>query len=913
MRIGKLVPLLALTVGCGTNQPVAPVSTASATPQAAPEPTPALRLPAGVTPRQQTIELTLDPRKERYSGKVEIDIDIASARSTVWLNGRDLDVKSATITPAGASPLPAKYAQRGASGIAALSVGATIPAGKAHISISFEAAFAKGQKGLYKVEDGGEPYLFTQFEAIAARSAFPCFDEPGFKIPYAMRLIVPKGMQAISNTRELSRTSAGELDRLDFRTTEQLPSYLLAVAVGHFDVVEAPDIAPNEWRKTPLSLRAVTTKGRGKEASYALAHTGEILAKLEAYTGIGYPYDKLDIIAVPGKNGAMENVGAVTFGEFLVLLDPKKAPVHQRRAYAQVMAHELAHMWVGNLVTMQWWDDLWLNEAFATWLGEKVADQWDPTVKAEMALLQGIQQAIGTDSLVSARAIRQPITSTDDIENAFDGITYRKGGGVIAMFERYLGSDVWRKGFNAYLKKHSHGNATADDLLDELDAVSKKDVKGAFHSFLDQVGVPFIEVSSSCNDPERGKGSVTPATIRFKQSRYLPLGSAGDANKTWQVPVCVRYGGDRSNGEACTLLTSAETSFALPASAGCPQWIFPNANAAGYFRFSLAQADLEALRKHGLKELSVREKVAYANSIRAGYNRGVTPFGDALTALAPLASEEDSSVAAEPMGLLGQALDFLYDDPLRQNVERYGQKLYGPVAKKLGWDPNPGESADAAALRVQVIGFLAGDTRDPATRKEAMRRGRAYLGIGSDEKLHVDAVSPDLAGTALGVVGQEADLKTWDHLRALFGVSEEEAQRGRLLWALSEARNSELRDKVRALVFDPALRDNEVMTPIWGQVQQNDAREATWQWLKTNQPAISKRLPKHHGGVQIINVADVFCDEAHAADAEAFFEPKVSTIEGAPRTLSSVLESIRLCVAKRKTQEPHMRAFFAKK
>ena len=907
MRALRFFLVALLSVSCSSPDPRAPVSTAtpSATTAPAEEPTPALRLPVGVTPVAQAIELSIDPRKPRYTGKVELDVELASARSKIWINGRELDVKSATVTPAGGAPMAATYAEPGPSGIAALTVKGVVPAGKVHISIAFETAFATGQKGLYKVTEGGESYAFTQFEAIAARTAFPCFDEPSFKIPFAVTLLVPKGMQAVSNTRELSRSAVGDLERVVFTPTERLPSYLLALAVGNLDVVKAPDIPANAVRKTPLALRAVTVKGRGKEATYAAAHTGAILALLEAYTGSPYPYDKLDIIAIPGKGGAMENAGAVTFGEFLLLFDPKTAPVHQRRAYGRVMAHELAHMWVGNLVTMQWWDDLWLNEAFATWLGEKVADQWDPTVKAEMSLLQGVQQAIGTDGLVSARAIRQPIVSTDDIENAFDGITYRKGGGVISMFERWLGPGVWQKGFAAYLEKHRHGNATADDLLDALNAASGKDVKSAFHTFLDQVGVPFIEVASSC-------ASGAAPSVRLKQSRYLPLGSSGDAKKTWQVPVCLRYGGSKGKGEICTLLTGAEASVSLPPEAGCPQWIFPNANAAGYFRFALAPADLAALRKHGLKDLSVREKVAYANSVRAGYNRGVTSFGDALDALAPLASDSDAGVATEPMSLIGQAHDFLYDDPLRAKVERYGQKLYGPIGKKLGWTAQKGEAEDAAVLRSQVLGFLANDARDPDVRKEAKRRGLAYLGVGKDDKIHLDAVSPDLAGVALGVVGEEADAKTWDHVRTLFGAAVEESQRGRLLWTLASARAPEMSEKVRALVFDSALRDNEVMAPVWGQLQQQERRDATWEWVKKNTPAILKRLPKHHGGVRIIGAAETFCDEAHAADTEAFFKPLLPEIEGGPRALATTVEAMRLCVAKRKAQEPHMRAYFQK-
>ena len=394
------------------------------------------------------------------------------------------------------------------------------------------------------------PYAYTQFESIAARDAFPCFDEPGFKIPFDTTLVVPAGDEAVANTHEIERKTEGGSLRVHFAPTLPLPSYLVAFAVGPLEIVPAPDVPPNAVRKRPLPLRGVTTKGHGKEIAYALAHAGEILAVLEQIFGIEYPYDKLDILAVPDKGGAMENPGAVTFADELLLFDEKTAPVWQKRAYASVVAHEFAHQWVGDLVTAAWWDDIWLNEAFATWIGSKAADTWDPKVEAKLELLEGIQGAIGADALVSARAIRQPIESNNDIENAFDSITYEKGGGVLSMFERWVGADTFQRGLHEYLSQHRFGNATADDFLSAESTASGKDVKTAFHTFLDQPGVPFVEAEVQCGDGG--------PRLHLKQSRYLPLGSTGDPNKTWQIPVCARYQTGKDVKEACVLLADHE-------------------------------------------------------------------------------------------------------------------------------------------------------------------------------------------------------------------------------------------------------------------------------------------------------------------------------------------------------------------
>jgi alanyl aminopeptidase len=886
------------------------------------EPVPALLLPRDTRPLAEAIELTLDPRQERYSGAVDIDVQLERARSVVWLHGQELHVTRASVTPAGGAPIPATWQVRHASGVAGLALSSSAPAGRAKIRVEFDAAFGTGQRGLYRTTEAGVPYAFTQFEAIAARDAFPCFDEPDFKIPFTTTLIVPADQQAIANAQEVGRTPAGPSVRVTFAPTAPLPSYLVAFAVGPLDVVAAPDVPPNAVRARPLPLRGVAARGRGNEMAYALKHTGEILATLEKYFGIAYPWDKLDILAVPGKGGAMENPGAVTFGERLLLMD-EAAPVGQRRGYAGVMAHELAHQWTGDLVTMRWWDDTWLNEAFATWVGNKATEAWDPKTHAQMAFARSIQGAMGSDSLVSARAIRQPIESTHDIENAFDSITYQKGGGVLAMFEQWAGADAWQRGLHAYLEKHSHGNATADDFLDAENEATGKDVKSAFHTFLDQVGVPLIELSVDC-------GSKT--TVHYKQSRYLPAGSTGDASVAWKIPMCMRTGGtspalpaggqNTNVGETCALLTQPQGDVEL---ASCPGWIFPNADAAGYYRFLLSQKDLANLRARGLGKLTAREKLAYATSIRAAFSRATMPMKDVLDAVAPLAQASDPILAEEPMGYAAQARDWLFGGPSQARVEAYARGLYTPAARRLGWDVakdgtspatpergrNLAEDDETRTLRASVLSFLATTAQDPAVRAEAKKRGRAYLGLGGDGAIHAEAVDPNLAGIAVAVVGEDADRATWSAMRAAFEKSVDETVRSRLLHALSVAKNPELSKAGRDLTLDPALRDNEIIGPIATQLSRPETRDAAWAWLKENVDAVLARMPRHHGGSGLVHWAvGAFCDEGHAREAEALFAPKVDAIDGGPRTLAASLEDVRLCVARRNAHEASARAFF---
>jgi alanyl aminopeptidase len=892
--------------------PPASAAPASAAPPSAPlagdDVAPKVRLPSDTTPTAEAIELHVDPARDRFSGIADVSIALAKPRSVVWLHGKGLNVTRATATPEGGAEVTGTWAQRDDTGMASVAFPQPLPAGKAKLHLEYDAPWGPKLEGLHKIVQGGTPYAFTQFESIAARDAFPCFDEPAFKIRWDTTLVIPAGQQAVANTKEVDRKPDGNDLRIRFAQTVPLPSYLVAFAVGPLEIVPAADVPPNAVRARPLTLRGVATKGHGRDMAYALAHAGEIVSVLEGIFGLEYPYDKLDIIAEPGKGGAMENAGAVMFADRLLLVDEKTAPFQQKRAYASVVAHELAHQWVGDLVTAAWWDDIWLNEAFATWIGAKAMDAWDPKMAGRMELLDDVQGAMGADGLLSARSVRQPIESSNDIENAFDSITYEKGGGVLSMFERWLGEATFQKGLHDYLSQHRFGSAVADDFLAAESSASGKDVKTPFHTFLDQPGVPFIEAEVKCDGAPR---------VHLKQSRYLPVGSAGDANKTWQVPVCARYQvGGKETKEACTLLTDREGD--LPLGGTCPDWVMPNADGAGYFRFSLAPADMQKLAK-GVGSLTAREKVAYGNSLRAAYNRATLPVKDILAAAAPLANDANPSVAREPQGLLEQVTEWLHDDPLLPAIEAYGRGLYRDAYRKLGWEPAKGEDPDRTRLRSEVIEFLASTAKDPGVRAEARKRGLAYLGYKraggkSDGKLHPEAVDANLVRIALGVVGEEADRPLWDDVRARLAQTENPEERPRLLAVLLGPEKGELARAVRDLALDPVLRATELSALLRAQAASVETREAAWQWLKENFDKILAAVPKHHGQSRLVRMAATFCDEAHARDAEAFFTPaKIASIEGAPRELAATLESIRLCAARREVQEPSARAFFAKR
>ena len=867
------------------------------------EPAPTVRLPADVRPAAQKLVLTIDPSAARFSGVTDIDIVLDKARSTVWVNGKGLSVSRVTARTAGGPELVGTWAETTAGGFASITFAESLPAGSATLHLEYDAPFENSDGGLYKFTESGTPYAFTQFESIFAREAFPCFDEPDFKIPFDIALVVPQGAQAISNTSEVERKADGGNVRVHFAKTEPLPSYLVAFAVGPLDIVAAPDLPPNGVRKRPLPFRIIATKGQGAKAAYAAAHGGEILSLLEQYFGIEYPYDKLDLLAVGDKGGAMENAGAVTFGDEYLLFDEKEVPFWRQRAFAGITAHELAHQWFGDLVTARFWDDIWLNEAFATWLAPKIVDRWNPKMDAPVRLLDRVQSAMLEDSLVNARSVRQPIVTNDDIMNAFDSITYQKGAGVLSMFERWIGPDVFQRGVAEYMTTRRFGNGTADDFLDAESHAAGRDVKTPFHTFLDQPGVPFVTASVKCDGAPR---------LHMKQSRFLPVGSTGDRNETWQIPVCATYPNAKGGtAESCALLTDAEGD--LPLGATCPAWVMPNADGAGYYGFTLAPDDLKKLRTLGLPKLSWRERIAYETSITLGYKSAATSFTDAILAAAPLAADPHPDVSEEAMGFVARATDWFHDEPaLLASVERYGAKLYKPIYKRLGWEPKKGEDPEVTELRSSVISFLAFTAKDKDVRAEAKRRGLLYLGYKKDGALHPEAVDSTLAGIAVAVVGEEADRALWDATKQMLKDAVDPVVRGRLVTVLVRPKAPAMADAVRELTFDPVLRPTEIFAPIFSPMGEIDTRDAAWTWAKANFDRLLAVLPVRSRAA-LVRLGSEYCDEAHAKDIESFFtKERVASMEGAPRALASNLEGIRLCAARSQAQEPSGREFFSR-
>ncbi|WP_426755775.1 M1 family metallopeptidase [Myxococcus sp. Y35] len=891
---------VALLSACGARQnppATAEPPSAQAAPQAvsATPQSPKLRLPTEVRPTGYTVELTLDPKVSAFQGVVDIDLDVTKPTSVVWLHARSLTVKKATLTQGAASfdVTPVK----GEEDFLGFPLAKPLATGPAKLRVVYDGiASEKETDGAFRVNEGGDWYIYTQFEPVDARRVFPSFDEPGFKVPWQLTFHVPAGTVAVTNTPQVSEEARPDGGRtFRFARTQPLPSYLIAFGVGPFDFLPAADAGQKK-----VKTRIITPRGRAEEGTYAAQVTPEILAALEEYFGIPYPYEKLDVLAVPLLGGAMEHPGLVTFGATGILAKPAEDTLSRQRGFSETQVHELAHQWFGNLVTMQWWDDLWLNEAFATWMTPRIVESWRPAWDAPVERVHDRARALDADSLLSARRIRQPIESANDIHNAFDGITYGKGSAVLSMTEAWLGRDVFRRGIQRYFREHAGGNATAKDFLDAMAAESGKDVTGMLGSFLDQSGAPLITASLACG--------ADGAKVVLTQKRYLRLGTEAPGPQAWKVPVCVKYAAGGKEARTCTLLEGERAEVALSEAKTCPAWVFPNAEGAGYFRVQLDGEAAAKLAKSGLPKLSRAERVTFLTDVRALALAGTVPAAEALTLAARMANEPDRVVTLASLDLLQLVSSLVLPDDKLKDRARFLRETYGPRARQLGFTPREGENEDTRLLRPRLVRLAGRDGRDPKLLAEARVLADKWL---KDKR----AVAPEMVDVVLAIAATEGDAAFREKLVAAVRTEKERHTRQQLIVALSNFTDPELVKKNLALMFEKGMDPRETLWMAFGASQGLRTQGVAFDFVKENYDRLvgdspEALLPAETGGI-LVHVGRNFCDAQKRQELSEFFSERITKVPGGPRRLAQVLESVDQCIALKAAQGASVEAFLA--
>jgi aminopeptidase N len=877
-----------LIVGCGAAPapepmpppPALPHPAATAALESAPPPRDDGRLPSGVRPTRYALNLKIDPKSPTFVGNARIGVVVDQPTRTVVMHGRNLAVQevlygSAKGTVAGHAALRMAARSRGEPEELVLTFDQPLPAGEGHIALSYQAPFADGLRGLYRVEEGGDAYAYTQFEPNDARRAFPCFDEPGNKTPFEIAITVPKGSVAFANTPEARHREIeqGNLVTFEFEPSRPIPTYLVAFGVGPLDVLEGPT--------KPTSVRLVSVRGKSAFGKLSVEAAAADLDLLGKYFDRPYPYPKLDVAAVPNFGaGAMENPGFVTFREELLLLDPEHASSTARRTMAGVMAHELAHQWFGDLVTMQWWDDLWLNEAFATWMSDKIVDQWRPETRARVLAVGAKSTVMEEDALASARKIRNAVRSTSEAEEAFDGITYGKGRAVLNMTEAWLGEDAFREGLRRYIKKHEWGNATASDLYAALaEASGGREVAKVMDSFTDQTGVPLVTSSLHC--PAGGTSFV-----ELRQQEYRTLERKERGDKLWRIPLCVVYESGGKAEKQCTLLDTAEAKVELGKT--CPAFFYPNAGEAGYFRVGLERGDMNKLARSSSK-LSEQERFGLVSNAWAAVWSGDLPVGDYLALLRGFKKETSKLVWGQIVDSLASVDRAVVSDAARPTFAKYVQELIGPTARRLGWTAQRGESDEQKVLREAALGALGFLGNDDWALGEARRIADAWLA----DPMKIDA---DIARIAVPLAAKKGDAALFDRLQGILKNPKMPEIRLIALSGLTAFEDPKLVERTLGLTLDRTIKTQDfryVFTPLGSR---RATRDATYAWIEGHFDEISRAFPAFLRA-RLVHVAGAMCDKDRVHAVESFLRPRVEKIEGAEKnTRQSIEEGLR-CAA----------------
>jgi alanyl aminopeptidase len=884
--------------GCGpggqptptVNPPVAaapqPVPQTPPAPASDPAP-PELRLPAVARPLANAVELTIDPVSEDFAGTITTELEITAPMTTLWLDGKEITIDDAAFVVAGQRI--AARAIYGDKGYVGLVSPRSLAPGRATLIARYRGKMHRNDgDGIYTAQEGNEWYAFTQFEATDARQAFPCFDEPSYKVPWRIAIHTRKALVALANTPVESETDEPNgMKLVRFAATRPLPSYLVAFAVGPFDAVDAGKT------RAGAPIRIVVPRGHAREAAYAAQATKPLLDLLEDYFGTPYPYAKLDMLAVSVFNGgAMENPGLITYRQDIVLTKPEELTLVSQKRYAEVAAHEMAHQWFGDYVTLAWWDDTWLNESFASWMESKVAAQWKPDWEIAAEGAAGKRFVMGADSLDSARTIRQPITTANDIINAFDGITYGKGQAVLTMLERTIGPDVFQRGVRDYLAKHAWGNATYEDFVGAMSGAAGSDLHPLFDSFVLQSGVPLVTFELAC---DKGK----PPALALAQHRYVPTGSRIDPKRTWHVPICVRWGAGAATGRDCTVLSGETGTLALSANR-CPAWVMPNEGGLGYYRMR-PQGDLLAhLLANASKVLTLPERITLIGDVNALVSSGDVKKGVALELVETLARDKSRHIVDASIGVVA-SINEMVPAKLRASYERFIRKLYQARAHELGWQPRKTDDDNTRQLRTSLLPLVADTGRDAELIKQATELAGKWLDAHK-------AVDPEIVGAVLTVAGRNGDQKLFDRLHAAAKTTGDRAEREQLLGAMGSFVDPKIVAQALAIVLTDEFEIRETGAIMQRAIAEPRTRELGFAFVKDHFDEITNKLPPLYRPYLAFTFVPL-CDDARRPELQAFFAPRIEKLEGGPRLMAQALETMSLCSAQRKAETPGVEAF----
>ena len=861
------------------------------------------RLDPTLRARAYRLHIEVDPtQSERYSGRVELAATLDSEQRELELHVSELTLHTAKVRTR--SEQEAEIALHPERETATLHLEKPAPKGKLTIIIEFEGSLRTDLRGLYRASSGDRKYAFTQLQAADARRFFPCLDEPDQKASFQLSVRTAAVNNVVSNSPiDHVEDHDNGSKTLHFSPTPLLSSYLVALAVGDL-VPSAPVFADD------IPIRVVHVPGAESMTEFALATARECLLRLRDYFGVPYPYAKLDLVAVPDfEIGAMENAGAVFFRETLLLVDEASVSLAEKKRAAEVICHELAHMWYGNLVTMRWWDDLWLNEAFATWMAFDIVAKWRPEWQMWNDFSHARNSALQLDALENTHPIYTPVHTPSEATENFDLITYEKGAAVVRMLERYLGAPVFQRGVSRYIKRHKEGNTVAADLWTALSEAAKQDVAKVVRPFLEQPGFPLLRISIA-----RPKQKSQPVRVRLEQERFLATGPAG-TNKAagknkgtprWPVPWVGRVGrSGTSKGAALArhLLTKQTATIDLPK--GDVRYLYGNADEGGFFRPLHASSDLPALLE-ALPELSVPERIGLIQHQWALLEAGYAQLADFVTVITAFAREPEADVLRALIAPVDHLLNDIADSAGPSTVAALSKLIietFAPALDALGWPADAKNEPQPDRLRraelVQLVAVLA---QSPAACEQAEQQFQRYLADRS-------ALDPNLIAPVLTLGARRADA---DRLQRMLVASETDATpqaRRRFRLALADIRDPELAQTVLTLCLGPRIPTQDVAFVVARMLYNPVVQEHAWRFMQERWGELRARIPAMLMS-RLIDATPALRGEKHRKTLLAFF--KEHPLPTAARALRQADERFRLDAAFRRRAAPELKRMMAR-
>ncbi len=712
------------------------------------------QLPRGVVPTHYQVALTPDAANASFGARAVVSINVAKATSTITLNAADLKFSNVTLAPAaGGAERDASVAVDNDAQTATFTFAQPIAPGMYRLAMDYTGAIGTQAVGLFSLDypgaDGKQRRaLYTQFENSDARRMIPSWDEPAYKASFALDVVVPAAQMAVSNMPATkTETLPDGRKRVSFATTPKMSTYLLFFALGDFERAAA--------KVDGTEIGVVTRRGAVPQAKFALDASQAILREYNDYFGVRYPLPKLDNVAGAGRSqffSAMENWGAIFTFEYALLLDPTIATQHDREEIFATAAHEMAHQWFGDLVTMRWWDDLWLNEGFASWMESRTTARLHPEWNTHLGAVGVRESAMRRDSVAGTHPVVQHVETVEQANQAFDEITYSKGESVIRMLEAYVGTNAWRNGVRAYMKAHAYGNTVSDDLWKQIEKAAGKPVTAIAHDFTLQPGVPLIKVGEpACRN---NATTVTLTQAEFTRDR------AGKAPLAWRVPVIAQIAGSTrgTTKQASTLVTGGKGTITIP---GCGA-VIVNAGQSGYYRTLYSSADFAQLATRFASLAPIDQIGLLADSSALG-QAGLQPASDVLDLVQATPAGADPAVWTRIAALLDGVHNRYREqarggDATRQKrFDTFAIARLAPLMAQVGWTARPGEASSVANLREELVNVLS-NLGDANVIAEARRR---YAALATD----ASAVPGPLRKTVMGVVAQHADAATWDQLQ----------------------------------------------------------------------------------------------------------------------------------------------------